>query len=165
MVYFIIIRGPLGCGKSTISKNIVKALKAVYISVDEVLAENGLDDIDSKIGCIPAENFSRANQIMIPEARKNLDGGRIVIFDSCFYHKESIDNLISGLPYKNYVFTLKAPLEVCIERDRNRPKPYGKMEVAQVFKLVSRFDYGTVIDISKPIKKILEEILSYLPKD
>jgi len=165
MAYLIIIRGPLGCGKSAVAKTIAGILRAVYISVDEVLAENGLDGIDPKTGCIPAGNFIKANAIMAPRARKSLDDGRIVIFDSCFYHKESIENLISSLSYRSFVFSLKAPLEVCIERDGNRPEPYGKSAVTDVYKLVSRFDYGTVIDISKPIKQAADELLSHLPKN
>lgn len=162
MAYFIIIRGPMGCGKSTIAKKIAEILRAVYIPVDAVLDEKGLDDIDPKIGCIPAANFIKANEIMVPRARKNLDDGRTVVFDACFYHREPIDDLIGSLPYKSFVFTLKAPLEVCIERDRRRPKHYGKTAITEVYGLVSRFDYGIVIDISKPIKQTIEEILSHL---
>jgi len=164
MAFFIIIRGPLGCGKSTIARVMAGILKAENIAVDNVLAENGLDGINQKMGCIPAENFIKANQIMVPRARKNLDKGRIVIFDACFYHKETIENLIKSLPCKGFAFTLKAPLKVCIERDSKRRKHYGKAAVAEVYELVSRFDYGIVVDASKPVRGIVDEILFHLPK-
>lgn len=43
MSYYIIIRGPLGCGKMTGAKALARRIKAVYISSDGLLAENGLD--------------------------------------------------------------------------------------------------------------------------
>ena len=42
MSYYIIIRGPLGCGKSTISSLLAKKLDAEHISVDIILEENNL---------------------------------------------------------------------------------------------------------------------------
>jgi len=40
--YFIILRGPLGCGKSTIAGKISKLLNAEYVAVDRVLDEHNL---------------------------------------------------------------------------------------------------------------------------
>jgi shikimate kinase len=34
MEYFVIIRGPLGVGKTTIAKRLAKQLNAKYISID-----------------------------------------------------------------------------------------------------------------------------------
>ena len=164
MAYFIIIRGSLGSGKSTIAKKLAKILKARYISIDEVLEENKLDDIDTEIGCIPADNFIKANDILLPSAKKCLENNMVVIFDACFYHKEPIEHLIRELPYPNYVFTLKAPLETYIERDKKRRKTHGEFAARDVHRLVSRFDYGTIIDVTKPLKKSIKEILSDLPK-
>jgi len=164
MAYFIIVRGPLGCGKSTITKMLAKKLKAKYISIDDVLEKNRLDDIDPKIGCIPANNFIKANEMVLQKVRRDLDGGKVVIFDACFYHKEPIEHLIKELPYKGFVFTLKAPLETCIERDRKRGKTHGETAARDVHRLVSRFDYGTVIDVTRPIEVSVNDIISYLPK-
>ena len=134
--------------------------------MDNVLAENGLDKIDPKVGYIPARNFIKANEILVQPARKNLEKGKIVILDACFYHKEAIEDIISNLlPYKSFVFTLKAPLHICIERDRNRPRSYGKIAVNEVYKLVTGFDYGNVIEVSKPIGETVSELLSHLPKN
>ena len=164
MAYFIIVRGSLGCGKSTIARRLAKLLKAKYISIDKVLEKNGLDEIDTGIGCIPAGNFIKANNLVIAEARDFLERGKIVIFDACFYHKEPIEHLKSKLSYTNYVFTLKVPLETCIERDKKRGKTHGETAAKDVYRLVSRFDYGTVIDATKPLEKSIKEIMSHLPK-
>jgi len=164
MTYFIIIRGPLGCGKTTIAKRLSKILNAEYISIDKVLEEHDLDNIDSEVECIPVENFIKANEIVIPRVKEKLKRGKIVIFDACFYHKEPIENLIQELSYPHYIFTLKAPVEVCMERDNKRSKSYGEDAVKAVHKLVSRFDYGIIIDGTKSLDECIKEILSHLPK-
>jgi shikimate kinase len=162
--YFIIIRGPLGCGKSTISRELAGRLNAEYVSIDKLLEENNLDKISPKEECIPAKNFIKANEMIIPKAKQLLQKNKIVIFDACFYHKEPIEHLIQNLQFQHYVFTLKASVETCIERDRKRGKTHGEAAARAVHKLVSRFDYGIIIDITKPIDESIEEIMSYLPE-
>ena len=166
MSYFIIIRGPLGVGKSTIAKKLADILDANYIAIDDVLAKHGLDKIDPKIGCISSENFIKADEIILPEIKNQLENGKIIIFDACFYHKEHIEHLIQNLLHPNYVFTLKAPLKICIERDSKRQKGHGKDAATAVHNLVSKFDYGVVINTEdKTANQVIEEINSYLKND
>ena len=164
MKYFIIIRGPLGCGKSTVARKLASVLDAEYISIDKLLEKNDLDEIDSEQGCIPEDNFIKANKIIIPHASKALNRDRVVIFDACFYHKEPIEQLIRELNYPYYVFTLKAPLDVCIERDFKRKKTLGETAVREVYRLVSCFDYGFAIDVTKSLEMSVKEIISKLPQ-
>lgn len=165
MVYYVIIRGPLGVGKSTIAERMAKILDAEYVAVDKVLEKHGLDKVDAKAECIPAKNFIKANKILLPKIKDKLKKGKIVIFDACFYHKEHIEHLTQNLPYQYYAFTLKAPVEVCVERDSKRKKTYEKDAAAAVHYLVSRFDYGIVIDTNKKTaEQTVKEIFSYLPK-
>ncbi len=42
MSFYIIIRGPLGCGKSTIAKALSKKLNAKYFAIDKILEENNV---------------------------------------------------------------------------------------------------------------------------
>lgn len=163
MTYFIIIRGPLGVGKSTIAKRLAEKLNGVHILIDKVLEENGLDQVDPDAPCVPAENFIKADEIVLPEVKKQLENSKVVVFDACFYHKEHLDHLIQNLAYPHYVFTLKAPLEACIERDSQREKTHGKDSVIAVHKLVSRFDAGIVIDTeNKSVGEVVNEIKTYL---
>jgi len=158
---YIIIRGPLGIGKSTIAKELAKKLKAKYISIDEVLKKHDLDVIDKKEGCILAKNFIKGNNIILAKIKEKLKE-KVVILDGCFYHKEQIEHLKKNLK-PIFIFTLKAPLKVCIERDTNRKKSYGKDAAKAVFDLVSRFDYGYIIDTeNKDIDETVKEIVSYL---
>lgn len=162
--YYILIRGPLGIGKSTIAKKLTKSLKAHYISLDQVMAENCLDRIDKKQNCIPPKNFIKTDDLILPEVLSYLNKGTMVIFDGCFYHKQQITHLEKSLKtFQGFVFNLKAPLETCIQRDSQRKKSYGKDAAQAVHKLVSKFDYG--IDIctaGKSEAQVLGEILEEL---
>lgn len=163
MSYYIIVRGPLGSGKSTISLHLSKILKAEYVSFDKVLEDNGLDRVDD---AFTQEDFIKANKIVLKEALNNLKEHKIVIFDGCFYFKEQIKHLVKNLPYKGYIFTLKTSLETCIRRDRTRKKVYGRQAAKEVYDLVSKFDDGIKINNNKKTEKeVVKEILSFLPKD
>ncbi len=163
MSYYIIIRGPLGCGKSTIAERLAKILNAEYIVVDRALDEHNLTK-DIEEGYISQRSFQKVNEIVVPRAKKFLDKDTPVIFDGNFYWKSQIEDLINRLDFPHYVFTLKAPLEVCIERDNKRDKTHGNDAARAVYKKSTEFDYGTVIDITKSVEESVEEILSHLPK-
>ena len=165
MSYFIIIRGPLGIGKTIIAKKIAEILKGEYISIDDVLEKNNLDKVDEKEGGIPAKNFIKGNEIVIPKIKEKLNEGKIVIIEGCFYHKEQIEHFIQNLDVSHFVFTLKAPLEVCIDRDSKREKIYGMEAAIAVFNMVSKFDYGILIETeNKSVGEAAAEIISHLPK-
>jgi len=160
MSYFIVIRGPLGIGKTTIARALAKKLNAEYISIDKVLEENGLDKENNDF--LP-EDFVKANEIVLPKVKKDLSKGKIVIFDGCFYFKEQVEHLEKNLPMKHYIFNLKAPVETCIERDSKRKKVYGGKAAGEVFRLVSAFDYGIIINTdNKTPEQVVREILSYV---
>ena len=163
MSFYIIIRGPLGCGKSSISKKLSKIINAKYFGIDNILAENNLEN-DWEKGYISQKSFKKANEILVPQAQKILNMGKSVIFDGNFYWKSQVEDLIAKLNYPHYVFTLKAPLELCIERDKNRKKSCGEDATKAVFNKTTEFDLGINIDVSKSLQECLNEISSYLPK-
>ena len=165
MSYFVVIRGPLGVGKTTVSKELARLLDGEYISMDMVMDEHGLAVGDEDEGCIPARNFVNGNEIIIPRMKELLEGGRVVILDGCFYNREQVVHLYEHLSYPHYAFTLKAPVEVCIERDRGRDLVYGEAAAWAVHELVSRFDEGMVIETAgKTSRQTVEEIASHLPQ-
>ncbi|MCX6741741.1 MAG: AAA family ATPase [Candidatus Pacearchaeota archaeon] len=162
-IYYIIIRGPLGIGKTTIAKKLAKILKADYISIDKILKNMNLDELDQKQGCVPLNNFLKVDEKIIPTIKESLEKGKKVIIECCFYHKENIEHLIHNLNFKNYVITLKAPVEVCLERDRKREKCLGEKAAIEVHKLVSRFDHGIIINTeNKTEDQVVKEIMEKL---
>lgn len=163
MAYFLVIRGPLGVGKTTISKKLASILHGEHISVDSVLEQNYLDKIEGR--AIPLKNFLKANRISVRTAKREMRRGKIIIFDGNFYYKEQIKHLFRSLKARHFVFTLKAPLNACIRRNKTRKVKYDKESVVAVHRLVSRFDYGTVIDTNnKTPAEVTNEIVSHLPK-
>lgn len=166
MSYYLIIRGPLGCGKSTIARRLARMLKAEYVAVDRVLDEHHLTK-DHEQGYISQKSFLKANKIIAPQAKRTLQQGTPVIFDGNFYWKSSIEDLIKRLkigklPFPHYVFTLKAPLRICIERDRKRSKKHGEEAVRAVYKKATGFKYGVVMEVTKSTKKVVKEIVLHL---
>ncbi len=159
--FFIIIRGPLGCGKSTIAQLLAKKLNAKYVAVDSILEKYNLTK-DKEQGYISQKSFMKANTIISPKVEITLQSGIPIVFDGNFYWKSQIDDLIQRLDFPHFVFTLKAPLDVCLKRDRKRGKSYGEDAVRAVYNKSTEFDYGFIIDVTKQVDECVQEILLYL---
>ena len=148
----IIIRGPLGIGKTTVAKALAKKIKAKYVSIDKLLEKRKLDKVDKKLRKIPLKNFLLVNKII-----SNIKNKKLVV-DGNFYYKQQIEDLIKRL--KNCkVFTLKAPVDVCISRNKERKKVYSEIATRAVRNLVSEFDCGISINTENKTKnEVIEEI-------
>ena len=156
----VIIRGPAAVGKSTISKIVAKKINALHISFDDILSKHNLDIIDGD--GISAENFIRGNEIAL-DMTKQLKPKAIVL-DGCLYRDEQMKHILKNFTGKYFVFTLKASVEDCIKRNIERENPMSEDAIYDVFKLVSKKDYGTIIDTSgKTINQVVQEILNHLP--
>ena len=116
------------------------------------------------VSYVSQKSFKKANEIACKEAIPILKQGTPIVFDGNFYWKSQVDDLIERLDFPHYVFTLKAPLEVCIDRDSKRNKTHGEIAVKVVHKKSTEFDYGTLIDVTKPLQDCINEIISYLTK-
>ena len=151
----IIIRGPLGIGKTTIAKALAEKLKAEYVSIDELLEKEGLDNVDKKIGKIPLKNFILVNDIIA-----KMNGDKVI--DGNLYYKEQVEDLVKRLGNCK-VFTLKASVDVCINRDKSRKRVYGEGAARAVYNLVTAFGYGTLINTENKTKEdVVEDILEVL---
>lgn len=144
MSYCIVIRGPLGVGKTTVAQALAARLGAITISIDQVLADNDLEQSDGE--GIRVESFVRANELVLPAVHAALDAGQPVIFDGNFYHQEPITHLEERLAAPVHVFTLQAPLSTCIDRDSGRQRVYGVGAATAVYNMVARVNCGIGID-------------------
>jgi cytidylate kinase len=148
----VIIRGPLGIGKSTVARMLAKKLDAEYISIDAILAEHNLDVIEGE--GISLKNFLKVNSFINPKGDAVIDGN--------FYHKKQITDLTSKFADVK-IFTLKASIETCMQRDSTRKKIYGPDAVVAVHNMVSRFDYGAIINTEgKSAEQVVDEIFQLL---
>jgi predicted kinase len=163
MVFYVLIRGPLRIGKSTVAKHLAGKVEAEYISIDRILDERGLETWYR--GYVSQRSFLRANAYAVRRARPFLRKRRPVIFDGNFYYQSQIEDLVGQLDYRHYVFTLKAPLSVCIERDGRRVPPYGSKAAREVYAISTGFDYGIGIDATRPVGRVVNDIITRLSKD
>ncbi|MFH1649822.1 MAG: AAA family ATPase [Candidatus Woesearchaeota archaeon] len=161
MAFYVVIRGPLGCGKSTIAKMLASELGAKYFEVDRVLDEQGLTK-DKEEGYVSQRSFKKVNEIIASDATSALELGATVVFDGNFYWKSQIEDLIERLDYPHFVFTLVAPLELCIERDKNRNKTHGEDAARAVYAKSTQFQYGIPIDVDKHLAECVSEIMTHI---
>jgi len=155
MSYYVIIRGPLGVGKTTISRSLAKSIGAMVVSIDQI-ADKEWDGGSVRL-------YLRANEVAAKKARRALALGTPVVFDGCFYWRTQIKNLERRLPFPHAVITLTAPLSVCIQRDAGRKVRFGADAAEQVYRKVTRFESGTRINATRSVATTVREIRSHLP--
>jgi len=155
MNYYVIIRGPLGVGKTTISKALAEQIGGAVVSIDEI-ADKWWDGGSVQL-------YLRANRVAAERARKALSRGVPVVIDGCFYWKTPIRDLERRLAHPHVVITLWAPLSVCILRDSGRKVVHGAEAAGQVYRKVNRFDYGVLVDATRSVRTTVQEIRSRLP--
>ena len=135
---------------------LVHLRRAVVVSIDQI-ADQEWDGGSLRL-------YVNANKVAAERARSALAHGMPVIFDGCFYWKTQIVDLERRLPFPHEVFTLMAPLSVCIDRDSGRKVVFGSEAAEQVYRKVTRFEYGIAIDATQDIPTIVKEIRSHLPR-
>lgn len=140
----IIIRGPLGVGKTTIARKTAEILGAKYYSLDTVLKQARAD----QSGDIPLETFLKVNRKILPELKNNYQKNIVSIIDHNFYYPEHLEDLLQYFD-DHLVVTLKAKLATCIERDREREKAYGEQTTKALYKICTKFNVGLVVDTDK----------------
>ena len=159
--YFAVIRGPLGIGKTTVAERLAARVGGEYLSIDRILDEPGMEEWED--GYVSLRSFLRVNEIAAGPARVSLAAGTPVILDGNFYYVAQIRDLIDRLPYLNFVFTLQAPLEVCLDRDRHRARPLGEEGVRDVYAKSTSFEWGIGVDATHPLDRVVDQIRARLP--
>lgn len=152
----IIIRGPLGVGKTTISKILAQNLQAEYISVDKVLSDNHLANGEE----ITLESFLEVNEIILELVNKS---EKTFIVDGNFYYQEQIDDLKNKFKNNVDVFAIMSSIDKCIERDSKRERVYGEDSVRYIHMMIARIKEGFEIDssdltIQETVDKIMQKI-------
>lgn len=143
-------------GKSTIAKILAKKLNANYYSMDQVLEKHKLDTIEGN--GISAENFIRANEIIMQQAKDN----NVIIIDGCFYRQEQISHLKKQCEHIQ-IFTLLASIDLCQQRNNQRRKPMSTEAITQVFNMTSSVKEGINIQTANKRKEdVVEEIYSLI---
>lgn len=172
-VVAVILRGPLGVGKSTVAERLASRLGGNRVSIDTLLERYALEEWASDR--IALESFLRANDHAVREARRLARLGRSVVIEGNFYWREALADLARRLEIRPYVFRLAAPVAVCIARDRRRPAPrdpaspragerMGRKAVQDVYRLASGVRAGIPVDARGPVDRVVGRILRRLPR-
>ena len=158
MKKLIIIRGPLGVGKTTVSKLLSQNLHLEYLSLDKVVDDHNL--VPPNSDGIPLKSYLKANEIILSLANKSENS---FIIDGCFYYQEQIDDLVNKFDNNVEIFTLTSHVEKCIERDSKRPKVYGEDSARFLHMVTTKIRAGYEIDntdltVEETVEKIMEKI-------
>lgn len=160
-VYCIVVRGPLGSGKTTIARKLAHHISAQYFSVDEVIDQFGLGD-DIEDGYISQKSFIGANEILIPKIIQLLEQGRSSVVDGNFYWKSQVEHLQDAIGSNLIIITLEASFETCVERDTGRDKSLGEGAVRVVGEKVREFEVGYHINAEGGIDETMDNIMKIL---
>jgi len=154
MKQVIIIRGPAGIGKTTISKELSNELNGDYLSIDKVLEKNKLDNV---IGDgIPEENFIKVNEIILKSIIPSFNK-KYLIIDGNFYRLNQLNDLVEKL--NPIVIYLVGDLNTCMTRNKLRSVSMTSIAIKEVFELVSKVDIGKKINTQdKTINEVVKEI-------
>jgi len=162
MVFYVILRGPLGVGKTSVALRLSIEIPAKHVAIDRILEERNLEEWAD--GYISERSFLRVNEVAAEEARPWLEQGTAVVFDGNFYWRSVIEDLIRRLEFPHEVYTLHAPLDVCAERDRGRTVSYGWEAARDVYTKSTAFDFGVMVDANRPLGDVVAEIVRRLPR-
>ncbi len=158
MPQVLVIRGPLGVGKTTVSKMLAQKLNAEYISLDQILDDNHLvaPDADG----IPVEAYLKANEIIMEKVSRT---DTTCIVDGCFYYQEQIDDLTKKCAGNIEFFSLVSDVEKCIERDSKRPKVFGEDSARYVHMITTKIKAGIEIDTNNlTVEETVDKIVKIL---
>lgn len=158
MKKLIIIRGPLGVGKTTVSQLLSQNLQLKYLSLDQIVDDNKL--VPANSDGIPLESYLKANQIILDLAKRSENS---FVIDGCFYYQEQIDDLVEKFDNDVEIFTLTSHVDKCIERDSKREKVYGEDSARFVHMVTTKIQAGNEIDntdltVEETVEKIMEKI-------
>ena len=115
----IFLVGPMGAGKSTVGRQLARALKKRFIDSDKAIEERTGASIALIFDVEGEEGFRKREQAMIDELSA-LDGIVLATGGGAVLGETNRANLMS----RGYVVYLSAPVELLVERtarDRSRP--------------------------------------------
>jgi dephospho-CoA kinase len=114
----ILIAGPTGVGKTTLSKMLSEHFNGTYLSEDEI-AKEVFPDVYLYIEDYPDELKITENQLL-KRAKEIFDSGRYVVIDKINLEMEFLEEMKKTFHRHLTLWVLWPPMETTIERDKRR---------------------------------------------
>ncbi len=118
--FVIVIAGPPGVGKTTISKMLSGYCHCAYLSEDEV-AKEVFPETYIRIDDYP-DQLKIAESALMQKAKKFFDNGESVVIDRINLEKEFIEETKKAFHTHLMIKVLWSPVETIIERDKKRER-------------------------------------------
>ncbi len=154
---YLLIRGPAGSGKTTISLEIFRRLRrernlTSYFSFDRIY-------LSYFASCFNRETMLEASDFMCEMIERQRARTYFGIIDGVF-SRPVYERVRTKLPGNLCTITLKAPLDLCLERNREREgiRKLPDQRVRNIWQQNSQWEIGKVIDSRKPKEEIIEGI-------
>ncbi|HEX8197564.1 MAG TPA: AAA family ATPase [Pyrinomonadaceae bacterium] len=156
----IVIAGAPATGKTTLAKELSHYLKVLF---DDVVFNLEIDQIRNFV-LGDVNHFDEKGSIwfsllvaIVEHLKKEQKN---IIVEGLFYDIECL-NYFKDLETETKFILLKTPIDVCLERNRNRTKVLPTSEVLDLFD-IERPDYVFEIDSSDSVKETLDKVLEFL---
>jgi tRNA uridine 5-carbamoylmethylation protein Kti12 len=116
--FIIVIAGPTGVGKTTLSKMLSKHFNCTCISEDEI-AKEIFPDVYKNIEDFPNKLKIAENQLL-KRAKEFFDSGKCIVIDQLNLEKELIKEIKKTFHKHLILRILWPPMETTFERDKRR---------------------------------------------
>lgn len=159
----IILRGPVGVGKSTISRIIQQKLGSKWCVIN-------VDELKYPIPLLPdksnrPERSQIAHEVSNFYAREMHRYGYHVVLEE-MYKKPKNDSVVNYMKENSISYLkvfLSAPVEATIERNNNRSKVINEAEVRRHYTEIEAYTDDFVIDTTKySAEEVAEQIIAQL---
>ena len=163
--FMIILEGPMGAGKTTISNILHQKLpRTALLGMDKI--KWILSDFKK------SEDYTLMNKVMLSMGKTFLEQGCNLIIDQAFWKREYVQpyiDLTNEYKIDLHFYQLEAPIEILKERAWNRPNTPGKpivtkerIEENMKKWQGNRYDFGKTLDTTKFTS---EDIVQLIIKD
>ena len=154
------IIGVSGCGKTTIARNLSKAIGIPYYDADDFHPKENIEKMKKGQPLDDSDRAAWLSSLSTHLQKWEREGGAIL---ACSALKEKYRTVLSqGLENCHWVF-LSGNYDLIYKRMRNRQGHYmGEQMLRSQFDALEEPDYGLVIDIKQSPQQITEHIISML---
>ncbi len=158
MLDYIFIRGPIGVGKTSVSRSLYDRLRLNYynpflLEFDRFRNENVEEQITDL-------NQQRAVELLVHKLNDLIESRCIPIIEGVFYQPELVSYLLNNVYGKSLRIKLFAPVDVCVERNQNRRFSREEFRVVNTWELLQQDEQGEMViqTQDRTIEHVVDEI-------